>query len=147
MTEESPGDNGAPEPVADLPSLPTRIAQVFVRHHRLVLAVEPLTVGPHHLSGRPIDDEDGVFFDGAFGRDRLGEVVDGKDREAAVGFQDGELAVAAQQEDLAVGLGRISGRSPRAAPANQPSLCSSAARPGGSRTTPSTGSCPRRTTR
>jgi hypothetical protein len=29
MTEESPGDNGAPEPAADLPSLPARIAQVF----------------------------------------------------------------------------------------------------------------------
>jgi len=29
MTEESPGDNGAPEQAADLPSLPARIAQVF----------------------------------------------------------------------------------------------------------------------
>ncbi len=29
MTEESPGDNRAPEQAADLPSLPTRIAQVF----------------------------------------------------------------------------------------------------------------------
>lgn len=30
MTEESPGDIGAPEKEADLPSLPARIAQVFV---------------------------------------------------------------------------------------------------------------------